>query len=214
MNAITAPIMSARERDVTRLSSTELESLAQRIRHMKRNSTLILAIDVGRLIVEEIFGGRADMCTSSYEHPSFRQLASHPEVPFSRATLWRYVGTYKVASHVQWVVSNDFLTVAHISAVAGLSHDRQETLLRAAAVERWTAKRLTNEAQGTALVSRESDRERLSIRALVLGLERLQKQAFKLESDDGLREKDRERISRVVAETRKWCDALERLVGA
>lgn len=209
-NGIVAQEVTTREPAITDPGDHDLDGLVQRICQMKRNSTLILAIDVGMLIVEQIFGGSVALSQSSYEHPSFRRLASHPDVPFSRATLWRYVGAYHIAARLPWVVSNDILTIAHLSTIASLALEEQEALLRIAAADHWTAKRLASAVQErNTQTSRERSTDRMGAKALAVRLERLQKQSFDLRLTHGLRECGRDRVQRIVHDTRQWCDALE-----
>jgi len=174
---------------------------------MKRDAKMILAIDVGKLIVERIFGGdRAVLRQHGPQHAGFRRLASHPDVPFSRATLSRYVGVYEVASDLKWIVKEPALTVAHVSAVIGLPLTSQDRLLRAAVEKRWTAKQLRFEA-GMDL-NAEAAKAPPPVMRLVRTLERLHASPHDFGHARDLREEHRDRIRRAVEGALAWCEAV------
>jgi hypothetical protein len=178
-----------------------IDEVVEHLCQIKRNSKLVLAIDVGRLVVEKIYRGDPDLVRSrGRNHTGFRRLAAHPRVPFSRSTLWRYVGVYQIALEQPWLVRCQDLTVAHISAVLGLPAPEQERLLRLAAEQGWKAKRLARETQG------EGPKRQGSVGSLVRRLERIKK--LNLEQAE-VAEPDRQKLLAAVAEAKAWCDTVE-----
>ena len=178
-----------------------IDEVVEHLRQIKRNSKLVLAIDVGRLVVEKIYRGDSDLVRSrGRNHTGFRRLAAHPRVPFSKSTLWRYVGVYQVALEQPWLVRCQDLTVAHISAVLGLPAPEQERLLRLAADQGWKAKRLAREIRG------DEPKRQGSVGSLVRRLVQIKK--LNLEQAE-VAEPERQKLLTAVAETKAWCDTVE-----
>jgi len=186
------------------MDAEQLDGLVEEIRQMKRNSLLCLAIDVGRLIVERLFKG--DLRSHGKDHPGFRRLARHPQLPFSRSTLWRYVGVSDLVSRMPGLVRCKTLTVAHMSAVLRLEPKTQERMLKLAVKLRWSATALEQE------VRRVSDahgrKHKPSVLIAIRRLERLRAGLSDLGRVDDLAEKERDHIRRVVEDTRAWCEAV------
>jgi hypothetical protein len=189
---------------------SDLDAVVEQLRRMKRNSKFILAIDVGRLVVERIYrGDREVLKRRGRDHAGFGKLAAHPQLPFSKTTLWRYVGVSELVSRMRWVVETDALTVAHLTAVFGLQPGEQQMVLRLAVERGWTAKELRREVEKLAPKSDTEEREPPPVMSVVRRLERIQKKAPELGHLRDLKSKDRERIQRVVEGTRAWCEAVE-----
>lgn len=191
------------------LDTDQLDGLVEQLCQMKRNthSVLCLAIDVGRLIVERVYkGDHEELRRHGKGHPGFRLLARHPQLPFSRNTLWRYVGVSELVSRMPGLVRCKMLTVAHMSAVLRLEREAQERMLKLAVKQRWPATVLEQEVKK--ISAAHGRKHTPSVMVAIRRLERLRADVPDLGRVDELAEKERERIRRVVEDTRTWCEAV------
>lgn len=132
-------------------SDTVVEDTVERIIRAHRASSLQLALDVGAIVVDGLYGGDLEKLRArGRKGHSLRRLASHPRLPFSAATLWRCIGVYAVVREAPELVRFEHLTLAHFRAVLALPPERRNVLLLEAA----TAKR------SVAWVAREAGTER------------------------------------------------------
>lgn len=192
----------------TGAAEDKLDVLVEQLRLMKRNSKLSLAIDVGRLVVEQVYGSdREALQRRGKDHAGFRRLAAHPKLPFSKSTLWRYVGVSEIVTRMPGLVRCEMLTVAHLSAVLRSEPEAQERLLKLAVKLRWTAARLELEAKKASDTHRP--RQKPSLLIAIRRLERLRADVPDLGRVNDLAEKERDRIRRVIADTKTWCEAID-----
>jgi len=173
----------------------EFDSLVEQLRDMQRNSKLTLAVDVGRLIVDRIFGGDYSILKQNgHDHVSFRKLAAHPKLPFSKSTLWRYVGVSELAQNFPWVMQANALTTAHLIAVLGLPTSEQKRFLRDSLKNRWTAKDLRKQI-GKPIVPRANPVD--------VFLQKLERAQSELPQD--MTDLDRQRVMKALQNTGDWC---------
>jgi ParB-like chromosome segregation protein Spo0J len=141
-------------------------------------------------------------------------LGAHPRVPFSAVTLWRHVRVYEMVRRMPGLARCEQLTITHMQAVLGLSHDRQERLLQQAAKEKWSAAQLRQHARAAAVgQTREAPAKHPVLRTF-RRFERLQTELdpASFASLVGSNAAQRERIKEAVNRTRAWCDAMETLL--
>lgn len=130
------------------VSADVIDRVVIKIRAIDRTSTLALAIDIGHTVVHELYGGDVQVLRKlGRNHAGYRMLVEHPGLSIGKSKLWRSVRVYELTSRMRWVVSSS-LTVAHITAVLGLSPEEQEKRLRMAADEGWSSRRLAEEIRG------------------------------------------------------------------
>lgn len=150
MRGIVAKYAKSTERGVgTKTPDVDRVALAVgQILELKRNSSLQHAVRVGEVIFVEIFSSSLDeVRKKGPKSESFGRLAKHPQVPYSLPTLWRFVSIYELTRRFPGLLTTKTLGVAHLRAVLGLPHDKQEMLLKAAEHERLSAAELEDRAR-------------------------------------------------------------------
>lgn len=140
---VTGPAWPAATDDV-------VESLARELVTLYRGTTLDLALEIGRRVVDRLYGGDLAIWRErGHKDTSFRALAARAEAlgarGLSASTLQQSVAILDLELRVG-VSGRPQLSVSHVRAVLGLPPDRQESLLGAAEARDWTAERLTREA--------------------------------------------------------------------
>lgn len=211
-------------RDASKVDDA-VELAVRRINRLHRAAALQLALDMGSVIVETVFEGDMDRVrvrgTKDY---SFRKLAAHPDVPCSRATLWRAVAVYELVRRHPELVRRQHLTLAHIRGVLGLPADLQLSLLVQAdelrQPSRWVEAQVARwrDRPPNASVNRAEVGPRIQrdgawlarVRKLHGGLQSLGVPAT---SGPELVE-GRTDLHRLVRELRRWCDQVEGLMSA
>jgi hypothetical protein len=191
-----------------------VERVVERLSSLTRKANLAIALEVGKLIFVDIYGGDLKALRDrGPKHDTFRSLAKHPRLPFSSVTLWRSVSLYELTQRFPGVVHAQHLGVAHLRAVLGLPHDTQERLIRFAEIERWSKDRVEREAS----VIRRREVRRTGRRPLpeaVKSLRALEGLASKgvlspTPSDlDRIDDTTLENAEMVVRDVRAWCDAM------
>lgn len=188
--------------------------------HLVRGAGLDVALRVGRMVVEGIYGGDIEAVRKrGPKDASFRKLAAHPRLPISPVTLWRSVAIYELVQRLPGFATPKHIGVAHIRAVLGLPPALQEKLLRAAEVERWTKERIEEYAakhRDRAEV-RPGRRPTLPVLRCLRQLDRLaSKEMPSLKQMDGatLDNARRQSVQESLTRIRCWCEALESALSA
>ena len=200
------------------ISESEMDALASRIASLHRQTTLAFAVELGRIVIEGLYGGDLALWRSRAKSDgSLRKLAARLAtrgvVGLSATALQQAIATLDLDRRVA-VASRPQLTVTHVRAVVGLPDANQEQLLGTAESKDWSATKLEREAAKVRakLASRPGrpampmfvksvnrwERELKDRRALFAGLET----AAKLPSED------RARLRETAAAMRAHCDAL------
>ena len=191
--------------EVAFTETPNIDGLVKRLRDIHRSSKLMLAIDVGCLVVHQLYNGDVQtLRKTGRTHDGYRKLADHPHLPMSKSTLWRYVRVYELTSRMPWIVPSK-LTVAHLTVVLGLEPDEQERLLRVAADESWSSARLSTETRSKA----PSVRAILPVMKVVKRAERLEADPRQFGRVHDLGEEERRRVREAVERTRAWCEAVD-----
>lgn len=195
------------------VTDDHIDKLVAQIRHVTRLASLQVAIEVGALVVEKIFGDVEQYRSRGEKDISYRRLAEHPELPFSAATLYRFVAVYELVQRFPGLAKSSYFELAHLRAVLGLPAATQERLLRIAEHERLTGEQL----HGRADAERERDPSRRGRPPVPVALKSLRR--FEQLLDDGglpmdtsafdrLVVDDAKRAAGTVLRVREWCDAV------
>lgn len=115
---------------------------------LQRQRTIAFSVDVGRIVVEGIYGGDLHRLRERHakDCPTLRTLAAHPRMPFSATALHQAIGIYLLATRLPGVFDSD-LTLTHLRAVLPYPDEVQDHLLTCAIVESWSARELEHEAR-------------------------------------------------------------------
>jgi hypothetical protein len=189
-----------------------IQAVVGRLAKLQRVAALQLALDVGCLIVDALYGGDVEKIRlRGRKDHSFRALAAHPDVPFSRAVLWRSVAVYELVRRHPELVRREELTLAHFRAVLGAPPELQAGVLSAAAAEgrssAWVSARVAEAIAPRPTRSRRARNEwvqaalRLAMATSKVGSPPLAPTALGSEDEEHLRE--------AVAAVRAWCDSVE-----
>lgn len=112
------------------LATDPVEQAAAEIRHVARVSTLRMALDVGEIIFQRIFGGDLELMQQrGAKYASFQVLAARADVGISKSGLWRCASIYELSRRVPALNASQHLGVSHVRAVLGLPPEAQEVLL-------------------------------------------------------------------------------------
>ena len=116
-----------------------------RLNALCKKATFDFTIAVGRIIVNDFYGG--DTLALRSRGPkafSFRKLASHPDLPMSPASLYRSVAIYSLCERLgvlQW----KHVSTSHLRLVLPLPPEEQARLLECTEAQAWSVQRLRQE---------------------------------------------------------------------
>ncbi|MCB9609821.1 MAG: hypothetical protein H6716_24735 [Polyangiaceae bacterium] len=149
-----------------------IERVVEKLKELHRGATLKLALDIGQIIIEDIYGSDLEAWRSrGVKDASFSKLAERKDLGMSRSTLHRAVCAYELSTRIG-VSLRKHLSLTHLRAVFGLPHEDQERLLTQADEQGWTVAQLEAAAQGEEQPKR-AGRPRLP--GIVKGIRRLDK---------------------------------------
>ena len=120
-----------------------VDALVDRIQALGDGRSMKEILSLGELVHRAYRAMDAD---SEARRASFRKIADHPRCQFKVTTIWRAVAVYELSLRLPHLVDAPGLGVSHLRAVIGLSLADQDALLTSAARERWTKRRLEQEA--------------------------------------------------------------------
>jgi len=129
---------------------------------LKRQSSIAFSVEVGRVVVEGIYGGDLEQLRVRHgkPHPSLRSLAAHPRMTMSATALYQAIGIYRIAIRLPSILDTE-LTLTHLRAVLPLVEAAQGALLSQAVTNGWTARRLVEEVAAFKSPRRHGGRPRL-----------------------------------------------------
>ena len=128
----------------------DIDALLCELRELYVGTGVRLAIEMGRRIVERIFGGDiARWRSRGRKDVSFRKLEKHPNLPFHASTLWRAVAIYVLSKRRNDLGTIRYLTPSHLNEIVGLSEAEQDRYLEKVQSERWSTRRLRQEITAT-----------------------------------------------------------------
>ncbi len=192
-----------------------VEDVVAALRHLSRTAAVELALEIGSVIVNKVFGGDiAALRSQGRKNRSLRKLAAHPRLPFSAVTLWRSIAIYELAERMPGFVRAKNLGVGHLRAVLGLPPDLQEKLLRLAETERWTKERL-EQVVAARRPKGGKRRGRPPLPPALKSLRHLEQLTAhdglsrELEVLDRLDENEAKQAREALRAFREWCDLVE-----
>lgn len=134
--------MVEREREL----AERVRCAVERLGSVQRGASLGLALDVGRIVVDTLYGGDLSRWRARQRKDNaLRSLSRRADLPLSTSTLYRALALYELSQR-EGTAGLHQLGVSHLRAVLGLPPAAQSALLAAAARERWTVARLEREA--------------------------------------------------------------------
>jgi hypothetical protein len=126
-----------------------VEQAVRKLNSLCKQATFDFAIAVGKLVVEEFYGGNLDQWRDrGVKNVSFRKLARHPDLPMSPSALCRSVAIYELCSRL-CIKRQGHLSTSHIRLVLPLPWAEQGEVLAQAEAHRWTVHRLREEIVST-----------------------------------------------------------------
>jgi len=124
-----------------------IESTVARINRLARETTLKLAQEVGRIVVEEFYRGDLEVLRRrGAKDASLRKLAEHPSLSVSASDLHRSIGIYELCDRLG-VWDWQHLTKSHFRAVMGLPEKKQARILQNAEEKQLTVAQIEREAK-------------------------------------------------------------------
>lgn len=128
-------------------STEQVAATVQRLCALQEKARLELAIEVGRIVVEDIYVGDLEQLRSrDRKMHSLRALAAHPDLPFSATTLHNSVGIYELTERLGGVHAREHLTATHYRLALAVPEEQQLEVLDSANEQRWTTRQLEEEA--------------------------------------------------------------------
>lgn len=112
-----------------------------------RRAPLQLALDVGRIVIHRIFGGLDAFREKGRNHPSYRELARHPELNLGPTALFRAVAVYEMCRRLSVRPETTRLGLSHLRELINLPESVQSQLLADAERDEWTVRRLQREVR-------------------------------------------------------------------
>jgi len=110
-----------------------ISSVAHRIRAIDRQSGWLRAIAIGRIIIDEFFGGDPQAWRSRRRGDnSLRRLAAHPDCPLQKSALAEAVGVFIAVLEDPSLPSGGVLTPSHVASVLCLEQPARRRLLKEA----------------------------------------------------------------------------------
>jgi hypothetical protein len=136
--------MVEREREL----GERVRCAVERLGSVRRGASLGFALDVGRIVVDTLYGGDLSRWRARHrKDTALRTLSQRPDLPLSTSALYRALALYELSQRQGHAQLHE-LGISHLRAVLGLPAPTQSALLAAAARERWTVARLEREASG------------------------------------------------------------------
>jgi hypothetical protein len=130
------------------VSDELLSELVRGIRAAQARHGFALSAEIGRLVVEGLFGGDVEaLARRGPKDLSLRRLAEHPDLPMSATSLHYALGVHRFLARRPDVHSSEHLTPTHVRAVLGLSTSDQDRLLENAERRRLSVSKLVAEVR-------------------------------------------------------------------
>ena len=137
-----APILALRQPDI--------DGLVDELRRLYRGAGIQLAVNIGGLIVERLFGGDVERWKSrGRKDVSFRKLEKHPDLPFHASTLSRAVAIYMLSRRRGDLCMFERVSPSHLREIAPLPETEQDRFLERIESEGWSMRRLREEIAAT-----------------------------------------------------------------
>ena len=124
----------------------DIDAIARELREPRGVTGLELALSIGRLMLERLYGGDIAVWHSrGRKDGSFRRLAKHPDLPFGPSTLSRAVGIYEISLRRPDLLGLRNVTWSHVRELLKLPSDQQDRLIDETSRNEWSVRRLRDE---------------------------------------------------------------------
>jgi hypothetical protein len=125
----------------------DLDAIVEDLRALRGRPRLDGALAIGQLLFDRFFEGSIAVWqnhsrTKAY---SLRRLAQRPSCPMSKSALHQAVAVHVASLSLAGVQTSGHIGFSHIVAVLAFEAVERELLLRLAAENRWSVRRLRNE---------------------------------------------------------------------
>jgi hypothetical protein len=127
-------------------SDAELDEVVNSLEELRNERTLDMALAVGELLVNRVYGGVDELSQFGSRHTVYRRFLRRPGLTLSPTTLWRSMRVYELCHRMPWLKTAPRIKLSHIYAVLGVQHSAQSTLLARAHQEGWTTEQLAERA--------------------------------------------------------------------
>jgi hypothetical protein len=127
----------------------DVDGLVEDLRKIYCAAGTLLMIDIGKLVLQRIYGGDIERWRSrnGRKDASFRKVAEHYRLPFSRATLCRAVGIHVLSLRCPNVLEMRSVGPCHLREIIGLDATVQDKLLAETVEQEWSVCRLHDEVR-------------------------------------------------------------------
>jgi hypothetical protein len=122
-----------------------VERIVNRLRALARTFTLEFSLTVGKLVIDEIYGGNVEHWRRrGPKELSLRRLVKHPRLPMSPSALYRSIAIYDLCQRIR-IDEWKNLSSSHLRLVLPLPENEQLRLLELAEANAWSVRRLDEE---------------------------------------------------------------------
>jgi hypothetical protein len=126
----------------------DIDSIVRELRALYCVTGLKLALTIGKVVLDRIYGGDVDLWHSrGRKDQSFRKLAKHPALPFGPSTLSRAVGIYEISLRRHDLLELPNLTSSHVRELLKLPSEQQDQLIDRTCRDEWSVERLRREIE-------------------------------------------------------------------
>lgn len=133
--------------DRPRVTDDAIAETVAKLNTLARDTVLNMALEMGRIVVEDIYDGDLDAWRSKgVKDTSYRKLAEHSDLAISPAGLSRACGLYELCER-EGVSTLEHLTASHGYEVLGLPSAKQKRLLADARKKSWSVAELREQAK-------------------------------------------------------------------
>ena len=202
---------------------SSVDQIVLRLNAICKNATLDFAMSVGRLIIDDLYGGDLSVWRSrGPKDVSFRKLAQHPALPMSAGSLYRSVAIYEVCQRLS-IPSWRHVSTTHVRRVLSLPAAAQDDLLKQAEIHRWPVRRLEGEIERFTMThsvvdaNRGGRKRRSPLRKMIDAIQKALGQSDDyLEIDDSVANSSPESVREIVEIMRRvaeTCTKIEERLG-
>jgi hypothetical protein len=126
----------------------DIDAIVRALRELYCMTGLRLALSIGKLILDRIYGGNIALWHSrGRKDLSFRKLAKHPALPFGPSTLSRAVGIYEISLRRLDLLELPNITPSHVRELLKLPSEQQDRLIDQTSRDEWSVRRLRDEVE-------------------------------------------------------------------
>src|SRR4051812_34493476 len=110
--------------DVT--TQHDIDGLVEELRHICCATGLSVAVQVGHLVLERLYGGDSKLWSArGAKDVSLRKLQEHPDLPFRASALSKAVAVYLLSTRRADLLEGRYLGPSHLHEVLPLPAEQQ-----------------------------------------------------------------------------------------